>query len=107
LFLSSVIPLDTIWAEKTVSLFGQTSSWKFGSQQIVAVGIILFLSAINCLRVSVGARLQSVLTLGKVFAIGILVVGVFFFSHGANWENLIAPPGHPAWTGFKAFGAAM
>jgi APA family basic amino acid/polyamine antiporter len=41
LFLSSVVPLNTIWVEKTVLLFGQTISWKFGSQQIVAVGIIL------------------------------------------------------------------
>jgi basic amino acid/polyamine antiporter, APA family len=96
-----------VWLEKTVSIFGETITWKFGAQQIAALGIIWFLAALNFLRVSIGGRVQAFLTLGKVLGIGVIVVGVFFFAPGASWENFRAPADAPAWSGFKAFGAAM
>lgn len=107
LFLSSVVPLHAVWLERTFTILGETISWKFGAHQIVAVGIIVCLAAINCMRVSIGGRLQSILTLGKVLGIAAIIVGVLFFAPGVNWENFRAPPESPGWTGFKAFGAAM
>lgn len=106
-FLSALVPLKTVWVEKTFVLLGQTINWQFGSKQIVAVGIILIFSAINCLRVVFGGRIQSALTLAKVLGIAAIVIGVFFFAPTATWENFRAPAGAAGWCGFSAFGAAM
>ena len=106
-FLSALVPLKTVWAEKSFMLLGQTIHWQFGEKQIVAVGIIFLFSVINCLRVVFGGRIQSVLTLAKVLGIAVIIIGVFFFAPAATWENLRAPAGAAAWSGFSAFGAAM
>lgn len=106
-FLSGLIPLNTVWARASFDFLGQKVDWSFGSQQIVAVGVILLFAGINCLRVVFGGRLQSLLTLGKVLAIAAIVIGVFFFSPTANWSHLKNPVNAPSWSGFSAFGMAM
>ncbi len=106
-FLSALVPLKTVWAEKTFMLLGQKIDWQFGEKQLVAVGIILLFSAINCLRVVFGGRIQSFLTSAKVLGIAAIVFGVFFFAPAATWENFRLPAGSSNWTGFSAFGAAM
>ena len=106
-FLGALVPLDAVWAEKTFSLLGQTIHWRFGPKQLVAVGIILLFSAINCLRVVLGGRVQSVLTIAKLLGIGTIVGGVFFFAPSASWQHLSAPADASTWPGFSAFGAAM
>jgi APA family basic amino acid/polyamine antiporter len=106
-FLSALVPLDWVWTQRTFHFLGQQIDWKLGARQIVAVGVILFFSAINCLRVSVGGRVQTILTAAKVLALGTIVGGVFFFAPSASWEHLRAPAGAASWNGFSAFGAAM
>jgi APA family basic amino acid/polyamine antiporter len=73
----------------------------------MGVAVILLFSAINCLRVTIGGRVQAILTLAKVLAIATIAGGVFFFAPAATKEHLLAPAGVPAWCGFSAFGAAM
>ncbi|MGI8965753.1 MAG: amino acid permease, partial [Limisphaerales bacterium] len=106
-FLSALIPLDTVWAEKTFYLFKEKIDWQFGVQQIVSVGIILIFSAINGLRVVFGGRIQTILTAAKVVGIGAIIVGFFFFAPTASWAHLKAPLAAKAWCGWSAFGAAM
>ncbi len=106
-FLSALIPLKIVWAKKSFVLLGQNIDWEFGEKQIVAIGIILLFSAINCLRVVFGGRIQTVLTAAKVLGIAAIIFGVFFFAPTATWENFRAPPGTAAWSGFSAFGAAI
>jgi len=106
-FLSGLVPLNAVWAKASFNFLGQKVDWSFGVQQIVAVGVILLFSAINCLRVVFGGRVQSILTLGKVLGIAAIIVGVFFFSPGASWEHLKDPVGARSWSGFSAFGMAM
>jgi len=89
-FLAAV----TLWKEK----------WE---QQLISVGVILLFTGINCMRVAIGGRVQSVLTLAKVLAIASIAIGVFCFSSGATWEHLRAPATVARWCGFPAFGAAM
>jgi APA family basic amino acid/polyamine antiporter len=89
-FLAALVPWDSV-----------------GARRLVSVGVILLFTAINCLRVAVGGRVQAVLTLAKVLAIASIAIGVFFFAPTATWEHLHAPAGVPAWCGFPAFGAAM
>jgi basic amino acid/polyamine antiporter, APA family len=107
IFLAALLPLDAIWAQSSFKFLGQKMVWTFGSQQIVAVFIILCLSGINCLRVVFGGRVQLFFTSAKVLAIVTIMGGAFFFAPSATWEHLRAPAGAPVWSGLSAFGAAM
>jgi APA family basic amino acid/polyamine antiporter len=78
-----------------------------GAMKAIGVAVILFFTAVNCLRVTIGGRVQAALTLAKLLAIATIAGGVFFFAPSASWEHLRAPAGVPAWCGFPAFGAAM
>jgi APA family basic amino acid/polyamine antiporter len=88
-FLSVLIPMNSVW------------------MKVSGAAVILLFTAINCLRVAIGGRVQSLLALAKVLAIVTIAGGVFFFAPSASWEHLRAPAGAPAWCGFPAFGAAM
>lgn len=107
IFLAALFPMDAVWAQKTFTFLGQQIVWTLGPQQVAAVCLILFLSAINCLRVAFGGRVQSFFTLAKVLAIVAIMGGAFFFAPSATWDHLRAPAGVPAWSGWSAFGAAM
>jgi APA family basic amino acid/polyamine antiporter len=78
-----------------------------GMRRLAAVGVILLFTAVNCLRVAIGGRVQAILTLAKIVAIAAIAVGVFFFAPSATWQHLHAPAGVSSWCGFPAFGAAM
>jgi APA family basic amino acid/polyamine antiporter len=107
IFLSAFLPLSSVWAERQFTLLGQTINWQFGSKQVVAVSVILLLSAINCLAVAFGGKVQSALTVLKIAGIAVVVVGVFFFAPTVTWVNLAAPAGAPGWSGLAVFGTAM
>ena len=106
-FLSAFLPLNQVWAERKFTLFDQTINWQFGSKQLVAVGAILLLSALNCLTVAFGGKVQSVLTVLKIAGLAAVIAGVFFFAPAVTWSNLATPAGTQAWSGFAAFGVAM
>jgi basic amino acid/polyamine antiporter, APA family len=65
-FLSAFLPLNQVWAERKFTLFDQTINWQFGSKQVVAMAVILLLSALNCLTVAFGGKVQSALTVLKI-----------------------------------------
>jgi basic amino acid/polyamine antiporter, APA family len=105
-FLSAIIPITSVWASSRFTLLGQTIDWQFGSKQLVAVAAIMFFTAINCLTVVVGGRVQSLLTVLKLGGIAAVVVGVFFGSQTADWSHLIATDTATS-SGAAAFGLAM
>jgi APA family basic amino acid/polyamine antiporter len=107
IFLAAFLPLNAVWAERQFSLLGQNINWQFGAKQLVAVGVILLLSGINCLAVAFGGKVQSALTVLKIAGILVIIGGVFFFAPNVTWSNLATPAGAPAWSGFAAFGTAM
>jgi APA family basic amino acid/polyamine antiporter len=106
-FLSAVTPLTTVWLEHNYRLLGQEIHWQFGTKQIVAVGAILFFSAINCIGIVFGGRVQSVLTLMKILGIAVIVIGVFSLSGAATWAHLRSTAGGAKVAGVSTFGAAM
>jgi APA family basic amino acid/polyamine antiporter len=107
IFLSPWLPASGPWVEHTFNLLGKSIHWQLGLQQIVAIGAIGFLTALNCIGVAVGGRVQAVLTGAKVFAIVAIVGGILFSSSTANWSNFATPAGVSNWSGTQAFGAAM
>ena len=107
IFLAAFLPLNTVWAKTQFGLFGLTINWQFGAKQVVAVFIILLISALNCLTVAFGGKVQAVLTVLKIAGILLIIGGVFFFAPEVKWDNLGTPTGAPEWSGFAAFGTAM
>jgi APA family basic amino acid/polyamine antiporter len=107
IFLAAFLPLDEVWARREVSLLGQSFEWQFGMKQLVAVGAIVLLSAVNCFTVVVGGHLQSALTVLKTGGIAFVVLGILLFGRTADWSHLRAAEGTAAWSGCAAFGTAM
>jgi APA family basic amino acid/polyamine antiporter len=106
-FLSVLWPLNGTWISLRVHPFGHEISWQLGSQQLVAIALILLFSGINCAGVAFGGKVQTILTSAKIVGIGAIVIGVFCFSSGGTWQHLGTPRGQAAWSGVKPFGAAM
>jgi APA family basic amino acid/polyamine antiporter len=106
-FLAALLPLKTVWMERTFHLLGQAVHWQFGEQQLIAVGLILIISAMNCAGVAFGGRIQSVMTAVKILGILLIVFGVLFFSKTIHISSLADPMGAPKWAGMSAFSIAM
>ncbi|RYZ69936.1 MAG: amino acid permease, partial [Proteobacteria bacterium] len=70
----------------------------------LAIIFILIFSAVNCLNVSWGGKLQVVMTALKVLMIAIIVFGCFFLSGGSSAG--FQAPGDWKWLGWSAFGSA-
>jgi len=106
-FLAAVLPINYNWAEYTYRAFGQTLTWRFGTQQVLAVGVIILLSALNCGRVVLGGQVQFLLTILKVAGIAAIVGGILFFSKGGSITHLASSAGVRPLTSLAAFGTAM
>jgi APA family basic amino acid/polyamine antiporter len=106
-FMSSFLHVNAIWIHQTFNLFGHNVDWQFGPKQIIAIGLILVFSAINCAGVAMGGRTQSLLTAAKLLAVVIIIGGVFFLSNGGSWAHLSDSFDAPSSVGFGSFGAAM
>lgn len=107
IFFTSVFGWSAPWVTKELSAFGQDLTWRFGPAQIIAVGIILVFSAINCVGVVFGGRVQSALTVAKVTGISAIVIGVFLFTTSVEWGALPGEMRTANLTSIQAFGAAM
>src|SRR5215831_4788766 len=106
-FLVAILPINRLWAEYSYHAFGQTLVWRFGTQQVLAIGAIVLLSALNCGSVLLGGRVQFLMTILKVAGIAFIVGGVVFFSKGGSLSHLARPEGVSSWTGLAPFGTAM
>ena len=62
-------------------------TWQLGFPQVIAAGLVFVLALLNCVPVSVVARVQNVLTTIKVVVIGAFVTLGFTVGQG-NWSNL-------------------
>jgi basic amino acid/polyamine antiporter, APA family len=75
-----------------------------GTVKLIALGLILMFTAINCLNVRSGGQLQTVLTVMKVVMILGLAVGALATPHG-SWSHLGGGAG--GFPGVRAFGAMV
>jgi APA family basic amino acid/polyamine antiporter len=85
-FLATAVPLDRV-----------------GGTKVVAIALIALFTAINCMNVRSGGRLQTALTVMKVVMILGLAVGALLAPRG-TWGHL---GGSSAFPGFGAFGAMV
>lgn len=75
--------LKQVFIETT--LFG--SSFEFTTLQLVAVGMIVLFTVINCASVTVGGQIATVLTFVKISLIGFVGIGAFIFVTGGDFGN--------------------
>ena len=106
IFLSDVTTLPAPWAERTLSVFGQSVEWQFGVRQLIGIFVIVIFTAVNLAGVAFGGRVQTFLTSLKVIALAALVAGVFLLSPGAPETATSAQSTGGAPT-LSAFGVAM
>jgi APA family basic amino acid/polyamine antiporter len=72
------------------------------SEKIVAITILFFLTAINCLGVRAGSTLQSILMILKIGSIGALILCGLFFANTQASSQVVSES-----SSFLAIGAAM
>jgi APA family basic amino acid/polyamine antiporter len=78
---------------------------RFGLQPC-AVGLIVIFTALNCMSVRAGGRLQTALTALKVLLIAALAFGALSFATTGSWAHLSsAAAGGGGFPGWSAFGA--
>lgn len=106
-FLAAIVPMNIVWAERTLHLLGRDIPWQLGLKEAVAVAAILLFGVINCLGVRFGGRVQTALSAAKVLGILGVVGGAVFFSKRGDLAHFHAVRGGHAWSGAKAFGAAV
>jgi APA family basic amino acid/polyamine antiporter len=106
IFISDIHAFGGQWLVRTVHLFGSSFTLELGARQLVAISVIAVFTLINCARVMVGGRVQTLLTVAKVVAILAVAGGVFLFSGVHDAANLRTPPGGMS-SGLAGFGAAM
>jgi APA family basic amino acid/polyamine antiporter len=85
-FLATALPLDRV-----------------GGVKLVGVGLIAVFTAVNCLNVRSGGRLQTTLTGMKLVMILGLAAGALLTPRG-SWSQVASSAGFPGW---NAFGAMM
>ncbi|HEV3179876.1 MAG TPA: amino acid permease [Steroidobacteraceae bacterium] len=106
IFVSDVHPFASQWFARTLHLFGADWTLEFGARSALAVAVIAVFTAINCARVMLGGRVQTLLTIVKVAAVLAVVGGVFLFGDARAAANLRAPEGSVS-GGLAGLGAAM
>src|SRR5437870_5738128 len=60
-FLSALLPLNRIWFSHTFHLPGYEFNPQLGSRQLVAIGLIMLFSGVNCVGVALGGKVQTLL----------------------------------------------
>jgi APA family basic amino acid/polyamine antiporter len=83
-FVSAAVPLEPL-----------------GGVQPVALALIVAFTAINCMNVSSGGKLQTALTVMKIVMILGLAAGALVAPRG-SWSSLGASGGFPGWSAFGA-----
>ncbi len=107
IFLSSAMNLDGFAINQTFSIGNLFTIGPIKGPNVVATFFILFFTLINCLKVSVGGRLQTVMTALKVLLIAGLALILFVSGKGDVSHFFQSSVDHPGWPGFGAFSAAM
>ncbi|HEX9079683.1 MAG TPA: amino acid permease [Desulfuromonadaceae bacterium] len=79
-----------------------------GHRTPLAVGFIMFFTALACLSVGFGGRVQSFVTMLKIVIIAGLTLAIFVFSSTGSWSHFVSHAGAgTGWPGFAPFGAAV
>jgi APA family basic amino acid/polyamine antiporter len=78
-----------------------------GFRTPLAVGFIIFFTALSCLSVRFGGGVQSFVTSLKIVIIIGLTLAIFIFSRAGSWCHFLPHAASGAWPGFAAFGTAV
>jgi basic amino acid/polyamine antiporter, APA family len=106
IFVADIHRFDAHWYQHSWHFGSRTYVFEFGMRQLIAIAVIAVFTAVNCLGVMLGGRVQTLLTAIKVASIIAVAGGVFAFSDVHDFGNLGAAPG-AANGGLTGFGGAM
>ncbi len=79
-----------------------------GGRTGAALLAIVFFSALNCLSVAFGGRLNSIMTAIKILTLIIIAGGILFFGEAGTFLNVTTEaPNYSGFAGWSAFGSAL
>ena len=107
-FLAAILPINHVWSEYSYRAFGQPLVWRFGTQQVLAVAVIVLLVSAE-LRPRGAGRTSSALVDGSQGCgdCGDRRRHPLLFQGRHRSPTWLVPLGVRPWTGFAAFGTAM
>lgn len=99
----------TAFASYAGHFVGRVVPYGLWTQRVVAIGAIVFLTALNCRSVRAGGRVQIVFTTAKIAGVGALIAAGLLAVSGGYEGSLqpFAPAGAPARSLLASFGIAM
>ncbi len=105
----SIATLAVAFSSEMLPKFHAYANMTTLTKKLIAAGFVIFLGAVNYLGVRWGARLQNLLTVIKTAAIGLVVIGAFFFAKGhGHLANFVEPkPGAFNFPLLAAFGVGL
>jgi APA family basic amino acid/polyamine antiporter len=110
-FFGSLVSLGGRWLVVDTRIVGQVVHWEFGARQLIALGALLAVGAINSIGVRVSGRTQTVLATIKVSAVAVIIIGVFAASKSGTWAHFAEaaplPAGAATLSGPAAFTSAV
>lgn len=106
-YFNMIFQINKIWVEKSFMFAGSEIHWQFSGIQVIAVCILIGTTILNLYKVSFSGLVQTILTIIKLCGLLTIIVGVFFFSKNATWDNFTTSQGTLQWCGIKPFGAAV
>ena len=92
-FFSAAVPLDRFAVD--------VAGGHFTGVQVAGIGLVVVFTAINCLNVRSGGRLQTALTVMKGVMILGLAAGALLAPRG-RWSHLASGGAFPGWSAFGA-----
>lgn len=79
-----------------------------GGRTGAALLAIAFFSALNCLSVAFGGRLNSIMTAIKILTLIVIAGGILFFGEAGSFLNVTTEaPNYSGFAGWSAFGSAL
>jgi APA family basic amino acid/polyamine antiporter len=63
-----------------------------GGRSLVAVGLVVIFTMLNCFKVAFGGKVQVFLTILKIALILLIAIGVFTLSPSGSWDHFQAGP---------------
>ena len=102
-FLNAFLPMVSLEPQWELISWG-TWRWQLSGGQLVAIAVILFLGAVNCLGIRWGAVIQNFFTVAKTLGVIGLIVLAFSYSGGDKGSLTAVPPVAAATVDWWSFG---
>jgi APA family basic amino acid/polyamine antiporter len=96
------------YAVGTATFLGGVFQYQSAETQLyVAIALILIFTGLNCLAITIGGAIQTVLTILKILMVISIAFGIFFFGNQTSYSYWETANSSAIFPGLSAFGTAL